>query len=101
MENHSNIFKNQNHMFNWIWENRPHLSEISGKELLPKGHFKFHWQFMHVLPKSIYPKWKLNPENIMLGLPEEHEKQEEFEVFQERKQILTRIYYEVFYNKKF
>ncbi len=94
-------FKNQSQMFQWIWENRPHFSEISGSPLLPKGHFKWHFQFMHILPKGTFPKYKLNPENIMFGLPEEHEKQETYPFFIEKKEQLRRQYYKEFYNKKF
>lgn len=82
-------------MFNWIWENRPHASEISGLPLLPPGHWQFNWQFAHVLAKGPYPKFKFNPENIMLMLPFEHEKQESFQTFQDRKQELKEKYYQL------
>ena len=94
-------FKNQSEMFDWIWDNRPHISEISSEPLLPKGHLQWHWQFLHILPKGSYPKYKLNPDNIMLALPEEHEKQEQYEVFQEKHLELKRAYYLEFYNKEF
>ena len=81
-------------MFNWIWENRPHVSEVSGKPLLRKGHFQWHWQFAHVLPKGTYKRFKLREENIMLMLPEEHDKQEQFEAYLERKQELRNKYEE-------
>jgi hypothetical protein len=86
-------FKNQSEMFKWIWENRPHVSQISGKLLLPENHPMWHWQFAHVLPKGAYPSYKLNSENIMLMLPSEHEKQESFEKFKEKKQELKEQYY--------
>lgn len=94
-------FKNQADMFRWIWDNRPHFSEISGKPLLPQGNSKWHFQFMHILAKGIYPKWKCNPENIMLGLPEEHERQDTFPIYTEKKQELTRLYYQTYYGKQF
>jgi serine/threonine protein kinase len=81
-------FKNQGELFDYIWESRPHISELSGKPLLPKGHFKWHWQFLHILPKGSYPHFKLNPENILLGLPDEHDKQDDFEIFRIRKSNL-------------
>lgn len=81
-------------MFNWIWENRPHLSEVSGKPLLPKGHFKWHWQFAHILPKGTYSRFKLREDNIMLMLPEEHDKQETFDLYLERKQEMRDLYKE-------
>lgn len=81
-------------MFLEIWEDRPHLSEVSGKPLHPVGHWQWHWQFAHVLGKGSYPKYKLNPENIMLMLPEEHEKQENYQLFNERKIQLKKQYHE-------
>ena len=85
--------KNQKDLFEQVWQERAHLSEISGKPLFGKGHPLWHWQFGHVLSKGAYPRYKLNPENIMLMLPEEHEKQESFEAFRERKQVLKEKYY--------
>lgn len=88
------VFKNQTEMFNWIWENRPHKSEISGKPLHRKGHLMWHWQFAHILGKQAYPGYKLNPDNIMLMLPEEHHKQESFPYFIEKKEELIQKYYQ-------
>lgn len=96
-----NNFKNQKELFNWIWENRLHISELSGEDLYPKGHYQWHWQFLHVLPKGSYPKYKLNPDNILLALPEEHAKQNEFNIFNEKHEQLRQQYYQEFYNKKF
>jgi hypothetical protein len=86
-------FKNQSEMFRWIWENRPHVSEVSGKPLHSKGHWQFHHQFAHILSKGAYPAYKLREKNIMLLLPEEHLYQESFEKFQQRKQELKEQYY--------
>lgn len=94
-------FKNQKELFEHIWETRPHVSELSGKQLLPKGSFQWHWQFLHVLPKGSYPKWKLNPDNIILALPEEHENQNSFAKFEIKYSELRQKYYEEFYNKSF
>ena len=94
-------FKNQTELFNHIWETREQVSELSGKPLLFKGHFQWYWQFLHVLPKGTYPKYKLNPDNIILALPEEHENQEQFNSFLERRQELTREYYREHYCKEF
>lgn len=94
-------FKNQLQMFNYIWDTRDHVSEISGKPLLNRNNFKWHFQFAHVLSKGQYTKYKLNPNNIMLMLPEEHEKQETFPKFIEKRDELKRKYYKEFYNKKF
>jgi len=86
-------FKNQQQLFEHIWENRPHVSEVSGKPLLNKNNYAFHWQFCHILSKGAYPEYKLKEENIILMLPEEHEHQESFEIFQDRKQKLKEQYY--------
>ena len=85
-------FKNQKEMFDYVWDSRPHISELSNRPLLPRNHFKWHWQFLHVLPKGSYPKYKLNPENILLALPDEHDRQEQFEVFVEKREELKREY---------
>lgn len=94
-------FKNQTQLFNSIWQTREHISELSGKPLLSKGHLMWHWQFLHILPKGTYPKWKLEAKNIMLALPPEHEKQEQFEKFIEKRDELKREYYKEFYGKIF
>ena len=88
------IFSSQKEMFDWIWDNRPHISELSGQNLLPKGHPLWHWQFLHVLPKGKFKRMALNSDNILLGLPEEHEKQNQFEVFNQKYEQLAREYYE-------
>lgn len=94
-------FKNQKEMFLWIWDNRPHVSELTGKPLLYPGNSKWHWQFLHVLPKGAYPAFKLNQNNVLLGLPDEHEKQNEFNIFNEKYENLQREYYRDVYGKEF
>jgi hypothetical protein len=94
-------FKTQSEMFNYIWETRPHFSELTGKPLLEPNYTKWHWQFLHVLPKGSYPKWKFESDNILLALPEEHSKQESFPKFIEKRDELKRRYYKEFYNKTF
>ena len=94
-------FKNQKELFEHIWETREHISELSGKPLLPKGHFQFYWQFLHVLSKGAYPSYKLEEKNILLALPEEHEKQEEFAIFIEKRDELKSLYYKEIYGKEF
>ena len=90
-------FKNQKEMFLWIWETRDHISEVSDKPLLHLGNSMWHWQFAHILAKGTYPHWKFNPDNIMLMLPEEHEKQEQFDIFNDKHSELKRKYYQEFY----
>ena len=61
--------------------------------LHPKGHSRWHWQFLLILGKS-YKSFEFRKDNIILALPEEHEKQEEYEVFMERKDEMIRKYYQ-------
>ncbi len=58
-------------IFKKIWAERAHKSFISGKGLEQYIHF-FPSLFAHVLSKKTYPRWKLNPENIVLLTPHEH-----------------------------
>ena len=56
--------------FFWeIWNERPHVSEVSGMRLGPEplAHY-----FSHVLPKSTYPKGKFDKDNILLMTFTEH-----------------------------
>jgi len=92
---------NQKELFAYIWSVRDHVSELSGKPLLPVGHFQHHWQYLHVLPKGTYPHFRLNPENILLALPDEHLHQERYIVFIDRQDELRREYYREFYNREF
>lgn len=83
----------QKDMFAEIWDERPHVSELSGDELLPKGHSQWHWQFLHVLPKGSFPKFELKKENILLGTVAEHDHQDQYEVFRKKKVELLKEYY--------
>ena len=94
-------FKGQLEMFKYIWLHREHKSELTGEFLLPPGHSQWHFQFLHVLPKGSFPYYKLNPDNILLGLPYEHEHQEQYKVFNDKKLALTRAYYKEFYGKAY
>lgn len=81
-------------LFNDIWEEREHVSVLSGEPLLHKGHLKWHWQFLHLLNKSTYSKMKFDKRNIILALPEEHENQESFPKFIEMRDDLRAVYYQ-------
>lgn len=59
-------------MFIEIWNEREHISELSGKTLVGPEHKMFTWQFEHILGKGAYPKFKLNKANIMLMTWQEH-----------------------------
>jgi len=65
-------------LFNEIWEERQHVSSISGHPLFNKGHFLWHNQFSHTLPKSIYKRYAKEKFNIVLMLPSEHKFYEHF-----------------------
>lgn len=80
-------------MYMEIWEEREPISEVSGKPLLPFNHSKFIWQFAHILSKGAFPNYKFRKENIMLMLPEEHENQESFKSFMDRKEELKAKYF--------
>lgn len=94
-------FKNQTELFNHIWETREHVSELSGEQLLHKGHPQWHWQFLHILPKGSYPAFKLREDNIILGTIKEHENQESIPKFKELYAIMKRKYYKEVYGKEF
>lgn len=55
-------------LFIQIWNERPHLSEVSG---LPLKQFNICY-FSHVLSKGAYPKYRLKKENIILKTMREH-----------------------------
>jgi restriction endonuclease S subunit len=63
-------------LFREIIAERGARSEISGDPLITDENNKF-WvnQFMHVLPKSNYPEFRLMKENIFLGTKDEHDVQ--------------------------
>ena len=56
-------------MFKEIWNEREHISELSGKFL---GDEMNAWYFAHILSKGSYPHLKLNKENIMMVTQDEH-----------------------------
>lgn len=60
-------------LFNEIWKERLHKSEIDGTDLLPKGHKLWHFQFSHLLPHGLYKKSKFDKENIVLKTVEQHQ----------------------------
>jgi len=67
--------------FRIIWQEREHVSEISGLSLIPmpddwedEAHVRA-WlsQFSHTLPKGAYPRYKARKDNIVLMTGSEHE----------------------------
>lgn len=59
-------------MFRKIWDERPHVSQISGKKLLDHGHRFWYSQFAHIVSKGARPEMRLDPDNIVLMTFEEH-----------------------------
>lgn len=94
-------------LFEEIWNERPHISEVSGKPLI-EFDVRF---FSHVIPKSTYPLFRFNKENIVLKTPQEHNDwqfsqyklvdDERWKFVFEKKEKLIREYYETFYGKKY
>lgn len=83
-----------------IWNEREHISEVSGLPLLPESHHQWHWQFSHYLSKKSFPAFRLNPENCFLCLPEEHQEYEfksrgnpKWDKIKEKYEILKQQYY--------
>ena len=69
-------FKSESELFDWLWNNEPHVSFISGKPINIAAHSDLWYNiFIHVLSKAQnkYPKFKLYHKNIVMGLPKEHE----------------------------
>lgn len=62
-------FQNQKELFKWIWDHRPHYSEVSGKFLGNQPNVFF---FAHILPKSLSTRFRLRTINIALMTAEEH-----------------------------
>jgi hypothetical protein len=55
-------------VFKEIWEERPHVSEVSGLTI-----YRFDIRcFSHILTKGAYGRFRLKKDNILLVTPEEH-----------------------------
>lgn len=65
-------FETQKDLFIHIWNNRNHVCQFTGTNLDSVPEFQWHWMFAHILPKGLFPYFKLNPENIVLVYPEFH-----------------------------
>lgn len=92
-------FKNQKELFEYIYENREWKSEIDGSPLPRKGHWQWHWCFAHIIGKQAYPKYKLRESNIMLMTPTQHERQESYEIFRNKRDELKEKYHKEYnYN---
>lgn len=62
--------------FQEIFDTREKLCAVTGAYLGSKEYYlskgNFHFLFHHVLPKSIYPKFRLFKDNIIMVLPDVH-----------------------------
>ena len=61
-------------MFKEIWEEREHVSFVSGEPLdkYAKNIETFVKMFAHILSKGAYPAFRLRKDNIVLLTPDEH-----------------------------
>jgi hypothetical protein len=82
-------------VFKEIWDERPHISELSGLPLPYGPNNMQNWvkQFLHVINKGRSNDLRLVKRNIMLGTPEEHEHQDQYEAFRQRKIEMLREMY--------
>ena len=64
--------------FETIFSERQPVCFITNTKLKSKEYYEkkgnFHWLFHHVLPKSIYPKFRYYKNNVILVLPEIHDR---------------------------
>lgn len=58
-------------VFKMIWEERPHICQVSGRQLT-----KDTVHFSHILPKGAFPRYRLLKENIWLVHHEIHDEWE-------------------------
>lgn len=61
--------KSSKDFFMEIWDERPHVSEVSGEPLGEEPLAQF---FSHVLGKGAHPEFKFDKRNIMLMTFDEH-----------------------------
>lgn len=60
-------------LFIALWAKCGGKSEVSGEPLHPPEHHLFHFQGSHLLPKGTYPDYRLDPRNLVMMTPDEHE----------------------------
>ena len=100
-------FKSQTELFNYIFHNIPFVCSIS-KQSLNKyvGTKKYYSCFMHVLAKGMFPRMKLELNNIMLGDPTVHFLIDHGTIDQRKKYTQKMslkgitVDFEIFYKKK-
>ena len=67
IKNHVKKPTGEKALFEALWATREHVSFVSGLPVNPIAH-----TFAHVLPKGLYPKFRLYDKNIVFLTPEEH-----------------------------
>lgn len=79
--------------FNLLWENEPHYSEISNKWLGNENNTCF-WH--HLYPKSTYPEYEFDRDNIIRLTANEHTECEanpiKFEIINEKRAYIKQKY---------
>lgn len=75
-------------MFRKIWRERPHKSEVSGTFL---GSSIKSYFFDHALPRSKYPQFELEEDNIILVTQEEHTRRTNGSPLEGHKQLIDKI----------
>lgn len=85
-------------MFQAIWSERLHVSEVSGR---PLGDVLKPVFFSHILTKAAYPRFRLNKDNVELVTPDEHNEWEtgdrsdsKWKRVKEKAQMLKEKYYQ-------
>jgi hypothetical protein len=82
-------------LFVRIFYERGPFSELTGKRIPYKpGDTLFVNCFLHCVNKGRSPSLRMDPRNILIGLPEEHDRQDEYPVFTERKEEMLRTLYD-------
>jgi|SRR5690554_96126 len=102
-------FSGEKELFLYLWDNlADKRCPISGKPLKSLENTSRFWAcFAHILPKGLYGKFRLNPDNIMVVHPDVHslidagtEEQRfnsgyDFSVFFNKKEELKRLYSQI------
>lgn len=65
-------------LFEALYRQRGGRSEVSGQQLLPPAHERFHAQGSHLLPKGTHPELRLEPDNIVMITAAEHDQWHQF-----------------------
>ena len=61
-------------LFVGLWAKCGGKSEVSGEKLPDPASPLFHYCGSHLLPKGTYPDYRLDPRNVVMMTPQEHER---------------------------